>query len=442
MSGLRRFIALDGIAAQIVLLLVSAVLVTAVVSAFSFRLMQRPGFGPPGPHESAIQIGTAVRALDASSPEARPQLARALRSPEFSVTFPNEVPPEDPSPMARDMEAMVRRELPAGVRVLASRELPPDAFEVALSLNDHGLVSFRVVPREPPPPQPIPSWLLSLVISLVLVSFWAMRRLVTPLERFASAVRRFEGEGRSEPLAEEGPAEIRSVAHAFNEMRERIRSLVENRTHMLVAISHDLRTPLTRLRLRLEDLPRDEQRRRLLEDIALMDELISSALAYLREAASSEPAQMTDLPSIVETICEQFADTGCPVSYEGPRQLSMVCRPMSLGRAVTNLVENAVKFGTSVAVRVRPDGDDRVRIEVEDDGPGISDAEKQRVVEPFYRSDQARRDATGFGVGLTIVQSAATAHGGTFSLHDRVPRGLCARLDLPRGSAEAGRSGP
>src|SRR5260370_707390 len=140
---------------------------------------------------------------------------------------------------------------------------------------------------------------------------------------------------------------------------------------------------------------------------------------------------MADLTSLVETICEQFEDAGHPIVYDGPRHLAVRCLPLALERALANLVDNAVKFGTSVTVRLDTACPDQVSIDVEDDGPGIPDAEKPLVLEPFYRTDEARSSVGGFGLGLAIALTVARHHGGSLTLHDRAPRGLRARLTIP-----------
>jgi signal transduction histidine kinase len=168
----------------------------------------------------------------------------------------------------------------------------------------------------------------------------------------------------------------------------------------------------------------------MLEDLELMDSMIASAVTYLREGSGLEASEMADLPSIIETICDQFADAGHTVVYEGPQRFAMLCRPQSLGRAISNLIENATKFGTTVTARLAI-STGSITIDVEDDGPGIPDEEKQRVMEPFYRTDPARQATGGFGLGLAIVLAVAESHGGTLRLLDRHPRGLCARMSFP-----------
>jgi signal transduction histidine kinase len=267
-------------------------------------------------------------------------------------------------------------------------------------------------------------------ISLAL-SVWATVRIVSPLSRFVAAVERFGLAGQGETLPEEGPAEIRRATSAFNRMRERILRLVEDRTQMMMAISHDLRTPLTRLRLRAEDVGDGDLQRGMLRDIELMERSIADAVSNLRYTTTQEARERADLPSLLVTICDEFADAGLSVEYEGPQHLDAHLRPQAITRAVTNLVQNGTKFGSRVVVRLGVPEPGTAQIDVEDDGPGIPDAEKAAVLKPFYRSDPARQEAGGFGLGLAIALEVARDHGGTLTLHDRIPQGLCARLQLP-----------
>ncbi len=208
---------------------------------------------------------------------------------------------------------------------------------------------------------------------------------------------------------------------------------------MLVAVSHDLRTPLTRLRLRIERLRDHPAQGAMLEEIATINEMLSETLAYMREVGQAEAAAPTDLPSLLQTICAQFADTGRNVVYRGPDRLVISCRPHALTRAVTNLVDNAAKFGASVEVDVkRRNGE--VLIEVRDDGPGVPANMLANVFEPFFKGDDARsqKGSGGFGLGLSIVREIAERHGGGVELENRRPHGLTARLRLPApGALEA-----
>jgi signal transduction histidine kinase len=214
-------------------------------------------------------------------------------------------------------------------------------------------------------------------------------------------------------------------------MRSRILELIDDRTQMMMAVSHDLRTPLTRLRLRVEDLSGNKEKERMLRDIEMMDSSITQAVTFLRQGEIQEAVEMSDLPSLVETICDQFSDAGHAVQYQGPTHLPALCRPHSLGSAITNLVDNGTKFGSSVLVRLSISTPNVACIEVEDDGPGIPDSEKAFVLEPFYRSDPARQKSGGFGLGLAIALNVARLHDGTLTLHDNLDKGLRARLCIP-----------
>jgi signal transduction histidine kinase len=233
-------------------------------------------------------------------------------------------------------------------------------------------------------------------------------------------------------LPERGPEEIRSVAKALNRMRERITTLIDDRTKMLAAISHDLRTPITRMRLRSEFIEDDAHRSRMLGDLDQMRSMLESVLSFLRNDRKLESMTLVDVATTLQLITDQFADMGHKVAYDGPEHAMATVRPDDLHRSVTNLVENAVRFGAeaTIGLRVSPD---TVTIEVEDDGPGISDARKEIMLEPFVRGDDARNmdETAGFGLGLSIARSIVLAHGGELSLNDRQPHGLIVRIELP-----------
>jgi signal transduction histidine kinase len=271
---------------------------------------------------------------------------------------------------------------------------------------------------------------------ILFVSTYAVRWITAPLTSIASAARAFgRPGGEAVEIDEHGPLEIAQAARALNDMRRRVRSLVDERTRMLVAVSHDLRTPLTRLRLRIERLPDGHPRTTMLEEIAIVNEMLTETLAYMREAGRAETPAQTDLPSLLQTIAAQFSDAGHDVAYAGPDRLVLACRPHALTRAVNNLVDNAAKFGSRVEVAVEA-GPDRVEIEVRDDGPGIPDDRLSRVFEPFYKVDDARGQSSpaGFGLGLSIVREIVTGHGGAVELCNRAPHGVVARITLPRAA--------
>lgn len=274
------------------------------------------------------------------------------------------------------------------------------------------------------------STLLFLVASVTLLGIWAGRALSSPLSAFARAAESFSLNQSSQPLPENGPEEIRSAARALNRMRERIGALMNDRTRMLAAISHDLRTPLTRLRLRSELIEDPAQRTQTVRDLDQMQSMLESVLSLLRSESPVKPT-LVDVAALLEMVCEQFTDSGHAVSYSGPARAAFVLRPDEIVRAVSNLVHNATRFGTRVEVALST-SEDRLVIEVSDDGPGIPDERKAAMLEPFVRGEDARTmdDTAGFGLGLSIAQAIVTAHGGTLELLDNAPTGLRVRLLL------------
>jgi signal transduction histidine kinase len=271
------------------------------------------------------------------------------------------------------------------------------------------------------------------VLIVLLLSIYAVRWVTSPLSTIASAARSF---GRSpeeeQPLTENGPHEIVQVAIALNDMRKRVRSLLDERTRMLVAISHDLRTPLTRLRLRTERLAKGTARHGMLHDISTINDMVGEILSYLREGSRDEAAQLVDLPSLLQTISTEFSDIGHTVVYEGPERFAFFCRAQGLTRVVTNIVDNGVKHGTAVIITLRASDDTNPRIDISDDGPGIPSTLRGRVFEPFFKGDSARSSSAscGFGLGLSIARDIIERHGGKIELLEQSNHGLAVRISL------------
>lgn len=292
-------------------------------------------------------------------------------------------------------------------------------------------------------------FLVAMITFLVLfLSIYAARWVIAPLSSIAAAARSFgrSATGRSTEespvLREDGPQEIAHLAAALNEMRRRVVALVDERTRMLVAISHDLRTPLTRLRQRAEQLRDAPTRDRMLDDIAMINDLLAETLVYLGGPGSAEPSHRVDLPSLLQTICAPFIDIGHDVTYEGPPRYAFVCRARALGRAITNIVENATKHGTTVSVALREANDKAVCIEISDDGPGIPPELREKVFEPFFKGDAARTSSrtAGFGLGLSIARDIIRRHGGEIELSEHRPHGLVVRIRFdPAWNAPASR---
>lgn len=280
------------------------------------------------------------------------------------------------------------------------------------------------------------STLLFLVASVTLLGVWAGRALSSPLSAFARAAEDFSLSRSSAPLPENGPEEIRSAARALNRMRDRITTLMNDRTRMLAAISHDLRTPITRLRLRSEYIEDPAQRTQTVRDLDQMQSMLESVLSLLRSETPVKPT-LVDVAALLQMVCDQFSDSGFAVTYSGPDRAAFILRPDEIIRAVTNLIENATRFGTRIEVALLAAGD-RLVIDVCDDGPGIPEERKAAMLEPFVRGEEARTldERAGFGLGLSIAQTIVTAHGGSLQLLDNAPKGLRVRLQLARAARD------
>ncbi|CCV15321.1 HAMP domain-containing sensor histidine kinase [Mesorhizobium sp. STM 4661] len=272
------------------------------------------------------------------------------------------------------------------------------------------------------------------ILLVMLSSYYAGCLITGPLTRFADAAQSIDrDEGQARPFEEGGSREMRVLATSLNDMRDRLRRMINDRTHMLRAISHDLRTPLTRLRLRAERSVQPDLRIAMLKDIERINDMIEETLTYLSKNVNAEAPVKADLPSLVETVCADFADIGFAVTYEGPGRFAYLCKPRALTRAITNLIDNGTKFAGAVVVRLVVHSDGSVQIFVADDGPGISANLREKVLEPFFKASSARpaNGPGGFGLGLSIVNDIVRSHGGSMQLLAGTPSGLTVRIDLP-----------
>jgi signal transduction histidine kinase len=272
------------------------------------------------------------------------------------------------------------------------------------------------------------------ILPVLLLSLYAASMITAPLLRFAQAAELLQpDEGPDRPFDENGAAEIRTLARSLNDMRSRVRSMIHDRTRMLRAVSHDLRTPLTRLRLRAERSTQPELRASILADIKALSDMIDDTLTYLSKEMTAEKPLNVDLPSLLGTVCNDFADMGYNLKYAGPERFAYRCKPRSVARAVTNLVENSTKFASEISVTLSILANNAVRINIVDNGPGLPAGLHTQVLEPFFKGDAARTstERSGFGLGLSIVDDIVRAHRGTIELLNVSPHGLNAQIDLP-----------
>ncbi len=284
--------------------------------------------------------------------------------------------------------------------------------------------------------------LSAMAVGIVLASILVVRWLTRPLSRLAEAADRIGQDGANPPLElpEDGPREVRHAARAFNAMRSRIDQLIADRTQALAAVSHDLRTPITRLRLRAGFVGDAEMQAKIDADLDEMEAMVSSTLAYLRGDTETEPRKRADIAAMLRTLVNDASDGGAQARYEGPSQAELECHPLALKRAFANLIGNAVRHGGNAYVTLRQE--DGLVVCISDEGPGLPGEELERVFEPFRRLDASRSKVTGgVGLGLTIARRAVQADGGTLFLRNKQEGGLEARIYLPRGGCAGNASG-
>jgi signal transduction histidine kinase len=311
-------------------------------------------------------------------------------------------------------------------------------FDVTVRLPDGDTAVFRTqAPRSGPR---LPGFIfvqlgaLALVLSAVL---YAVTRTITrPLDDLARAADEVGRGATTTPLKERGARELLRATRAFNSMQERLRRYLDSRTQVLAAMSHDLRTPLTRLRLRVESIDDDDLRQRCVEDLDEMSSMIRGALGVFRGLNDEETAVPVDINTLARELQRQHAELGGEVSIAGEAQAPYTAKPLALKRCLGNLVQNAIRHGVRATIRIE-DGKQLV-LRVLDEGPGIPEDMLDKVFEPFFRLEASRnRDTGGTGLGLSIARDIAQAHGGTLTLRNRAEGGLEATLTLPRGPARA-----
>jgi signal transduction histidine kinase len=274
-------------------------------------------------------------------------------------------------------------------------------------------------------------WMVFLAISISLFTMVATRQFAGPIKELAAAVRDFGVNPQAPPIGESGPRELRQVIRTFNQMQSQIQKFVAYRTMMLAAISHDLRTPLTRMRLRGELIEDAEQQARLFRDVDEMQAMVEGALAFFRDDAVAEPTTTFDLPNVLLTVVNNYTDQRIEIHYKGPAHAIYQGRPFALQRAFGNLVENAVKYATAPEIELVPEPQALV-VWVRDRGPGIPDNALEDVFLPYFRVEKSRnRNTGGVGLGLTVAQAIVQGHGGEIVLRNSPNGGLEARVALP-----------
>lgn len=389
---------------------------------FHYRLA--PFRAPLAPGEAASsERRAAANSVPIASSDFRQALAVELvrlLGPEYGVTV-------QPTTSLADRAITVSRQPPEGL------ELGGRLYDVRVILPDRDSLTFRVSQgrRGPLFPRGLLLNLTLLTLATAIVLYVVAHGITRPLSRLARAAEAMGRDMRQPPLAESGAQELKEAARAFNTMQDRMHRYLDSRTRVLAAMSHDLKTPLTRMRLRVETLEEEDIRTRFGRDLDEMESMVRGTLALLKGLSDDEAAVAVDIDALLATLIAEFAELGEQVEVEGAARGAFRGRPQALKRCMTNLLSNAVKFGGRARVVVE-DGAALV-LRVRDEGPGLPPEELERVFEPFYRVESSRnRDTGGTGLGLAIARDIAQAHGGSLVLRNLPVRGLEAILTLPR----------
>lgn len=335
----------------------------------------------------------------------------------------------------------LRSVLPIDFEAIVLENTPSDEGQSTLAVRLDALralvIGFSGADIAPPALSSIAEFIakaLILMLPMLLLVLYIGTMITSPLVRFAEAAKRLRLDGDEKELfAAAGAKEIRTLAVSLNKMRLRIRKMVDDRTRMLTAVSHDLRTPLTRLRMRVERSKDIAAKDALLADISTLTTMIEDSLQYLTSTATAEKTRKVDISSLLQTITSEFSDLGKNVSYDGPERFAYMCKPKAMTRAVTNIVENAVRFGNKVGIELRSDARGDVEIVVWDNGPGLEKDLHEKVLEPFFKADEARTTSSGsgFGLGLSIADEIVQGHGGSLLLQSAASSGLRVTIRLP-----------
>ncbi len=447
---------------QMILILLAGLVASHLVVGWIYSADRVRAVRAIGGYAAAQRIANLARLIDEAPQEWRARLIAATADPRLRITLsvrpPAAVATADTTEAADlPIHEYLLEQLPAALaarmQVVLAKPLrpPPRPAEeahhmaapgpmlwrrlvVTFQLDDAQWLTFTLSLPDVRPPVPWPFlWPMTIMaVIVVLACVWAVRRVTAPLGVVVRAAERLGHDVNAPPIRQTGTREMRQAAAAFNEMQGRLQRLLRNRTTMLAALSHDLRTPLTLLRLRIESLPETEERERMLASIATLDAMIDATLKFARDSTAPEDWHRTDIAALLASIVDDMEDAGLPVTMAPAGPVVLACQAGGLRRAVTNLVDNGLKYGSAarLALETTPEA---LRIVIEDDGPGIPEAELRKVFEPFYRLEESRsRETGGSGLGLAIAQAVAEAHHGGITLANRPEGGLRAVLTIPR----------
>ena len=432
---IARWIALTTLAAMLSLLLLK----------WLFSLVLGVWAQPPLLESGVIEkIATVTRMIDAASMAQRATIASAAGDGSYSVQWLRRRDESGlPVQVERDVHkgAMILSDLlqrpNVQIEVFGPKNLPASqrGYALLVQLSDQSWVQFHVNDR---------SWgldelprnliiLALMMVSSLAVAWFAARYLADPLERFTEGARRFGKDFNAPPIPVVGPHDLRQAILAFNATQAQLKHFIDDRTQMLAAISHDLRAPLTRMRLRGEFIEDAELQAKMFKDVDEMQAMVDAALQFFRDDARLEQVTAFDLGGLLLTAVDDFKDAGVDVTYSGPQRCVYVGRPIGIKRVVVNLLDNAAKYACEPAVQLTVEAE-QIVIRVLDRGPGIATHLQERVFEPYFRIEGSRnKDTGGVGLGLPAARAIVLEQGGSMTLSNRPVGGLEVKVTLPVG---------
>lgn len=432
-NTIARWIALTTIVAMLTALAFNA-LFTQLAGVWAYPPLSEIGL--------LEKISLTTKMIEASPAPQRQRLAAAATDSALNISWHADREGLDLPQVA---EAAERTATPLAQRLFNSPERRLEAYQpgdwpqhnghyaLLVQLEDGSWLMFSIASRS----WGLGQWQRNLILiglvllSTVLVALIATRHLARPLQQFAEGARRFGVDFRAPPIEPVGPREIRQAILAFNAMQAQLQHFIKDRTQMLAAISHDLRTPLTRMRLRGEFIDDPEQQQRLFRDVDEMQAMINSSLEFFRDDARLEQATQFDLAELAQTLIDDYRDQSIDIAFSGPGHLVYLGRPLGLKRVMTNLLDNAIKYACEPAVELSRDHE-QVTVVVRDRGPGIPAESHEQVFIPFYRLEGSRNKNTGgVGLGLSAARAIVLEHGGSLTLSNRPGGGLAVRVVLP-----------
>ena len=439
------------LAGQLSLLLVIAVIV-AQAAAFGFFASETSRVTRAASRTQVVdRVVTLVRATERLPAESAPAVAAAFGSPRHRFSIDND-PSVEPAAIGSDearLAGFLRRRLKLKapdprIALVDRAEEDEDSAEafpanatqflrVSVRLDDGHWLNGEAALRLPAAPgaSMALALLAASVLAVVGAATVAVRWITRPLTALAESAERIGRGEVVEAVSIRGPSEVETTVSAFNLMQQRLTRFVASRTRMLAAISHDIRTPIASLCIRVEMVNDPDLRADMVRTLEGLQQMREATLSFAREDVVHEETRATDLVALIEAVVEDLRAVGHEVALAAPKRLTLNCRPAALRRAICNLIENAVRYGSRARVRVEPECD-TVRIAIEDDGPGIDPDKLETVFEPFVRIETSRNEETGgVGLGLAIVRSAVEAHGGEVTLANCAQGRLRACITLP-----------